>query len=74
MEKVFGDEAPKMSHVVFICSGCGRYLIAKADQKSKQCNYCGVVVDLWRARKVRSAASAREASKLLREFRMRAGE
>lgn len=64
----------KMSHVVFVCHGCGRLLIAKADQKSKQCNYCGSMVDLWRAKKVRSANSAREASLLVREFKMRAGE
>ena len=64
----------QVSHVVLVCSGCGRYLIAKAGQKSKQCNYCGNVVDLWRAKKVRSANSAREASKLVREFKMRAGE
>ena len=63
-----------MSHVVFVCSGCGRYLIAKAGQKSKACNYCGTVVDLWRAKKVRTAGSAREASMILREFKMRVGE
>jgi predicted RNA-binding Zn-ribbon protein involved in translation (DUF1610 family) len=68
------DNKQKMSHVVFVCSGCGRYLIAKAGQKSKQCNYCGAVVDLWRAKKIRSAGSAREASKFVREFKMKTGE
>lgn len=74
MEKVFGECGSEVSHVVFVCNGCGRFLIAKTGQKSKQCNYCGAVVDLWRAKKVRSAGSAREASKLVREFKMRAGE
>jgi LSD1 subclass zinc finger protein len=63
-----------MSYVVFVCSGCGRFLIAKAGQKNKQCNYCGTIVDLWKAKKVRTAGSAREASKLAREFKMKAGE
>jgi len=63
-----------MSYVVFVCSGCGRFLIAKAGQKNKQCNYCGAIVDLWKAKKMQSASSAREASKLAREFKMKAGE
>lgn len=49
-------------------------MIAKAGQKNKQCNYCGTVVDLWKAKKMRTAGSAREASKLAREFKMKAGE
>jgi LSD1 subclass zinc finger protein len=61
-----------MGYVVFVCSGCGRFLMAKAGQKSKRCNYCETVVDLWKAKKVRSAGSAREASALVREFKMKA--
>lgn len=60
-----------LSYVVFVCSGCGRFLVAKAGQKSKRCNYCDAMVDLWRARKVASAGSAREASRVVRGFKMK---
>lgn len=60
-------------YVVFICSECGRFLVAKNGQKSKRCNYCESVVDLWRAKRVASAGSAREASRIVREFKMREG-
>lgn len=60
-------------YVVFVCSGCGRFLVAKDGQKSKRCIYCESVVDLWRAKRVASAGSAREASRIVREFKMREG-
>jgi LSD1 subclass zinc finger protein len=63
-----------LAYVVFVCSGCGRFLVAKAGQKSKRCNYCESVVDLWRAKRVAGAASAREASTIVREFKMREGK
>jgi len=63
-----------MGYVVFMCSGCGRFLIAKAEQKTKQCNYCGVSVVLWRAKKVAEAGSAREALRVAQDFKMRQGE
>ena len=63
-----------VTYVVFVCSGCGRFLVAKAGQKSKRCNYCECVVDLWRAKRVAGAASAREASRVVRELKMREGE
>jgi LSD1 subclass zinc finger protein len=61
------------AYVVFVCSGCGRFLVAKAGQRNKRCNYCESLVDLWRAKRVASAGSAREASALVREFKMREG-
>ena len=60
-------------YVVFVCSGCGRFLMARDGQKSKRCNYCESVVDLWSANRVASAGSAREASRIVREFKMREG-
>lgn len=62
------------AYVVFVCSGCGRFLVAKAGQKSKRCNYCESLVDLWRTRRIAGAASAREASKIARELKMRKGK
>ena len=63
-----------VEYVVFVCVGCGRFLVAKVGQKSKRCNYCGMVVDLFRARRVASAGSAREASRVVRGLKMREGE
>jgi hypothetical protein len=59
-----------LSYAIFLCSGCGRFLIARAGQKSKRCNYCECVVDLCRAKKIASAGSAREASKIMRGLKM----
>jgi len=63
-----------VAYVVFVCTGCGRFLVAKAGQKSKRCNYCECVVDLWSAKHVAGAASAREASRVVRGLKMRDGE
>jgi len=60
-----------MPYFVFVCSGCGRFLIAKAGQKTKNCNYCGASVVLWKAKKVASAGSAREASMIAKELKMK---
>jgi len=63
-----------VGYVVFVCSGCGRFLIAKAEQKTKQCNYCGTPVALWKAKKVAEANSAREALKIAQDFKMKQGK
>jgi hypothetical protein len=48
--------------------------VAKAGQKTKQCNYCGIVVDLWMAQKIADASSAREALRVVQDFKMKHGK
>ena len=57
---------------VVACSRCGGLLLAKADQKTRTCPYCGSKVALDRAKKVASAEDAFEASKILRKLKTEA--
>jgi DNA-directed RNA polymerase subunit RPC12/RpoP len=54
---------------VVVCSRCGGLLLAKADQKTRTCPYCGHKVALDKAKKVASAENAYEASKILRKLK-----
>ena len=47
--------------------------MAAEEQKTKTCPYCGSRVDVRRAKKVASAESAFEASKILRDIKSRKG-
>ncbi len=54
---------------VVVCSRCGGLLLAKAEQKTRTCPYCGSNVALQKAKKVASAKSANEASMILRKLK-----
>ncbi len=56
----------KQQYLIVSCYICSRLLIAKAEQKTKYCNYCSSKLFLHRAKVVTRANSAREASMKLR--------
>ena len=59
-----------ISHTLIVmCSTCSGFLLAKSDQKTRTCPYCGHKVNLDRVRKVASAGTASEASRLLRKLK-----
>jgi DNA-directed RNA polymerase subunit RPC12/RpoP len=55
--------------LVVACSRCGGLLLAKADQKTRTCPYCGGRIDLERVKTVASAPNAYEASDILRKLK-----
>ena len=54
---------------VVVCSRCGGLLLAKAEQKTRTCPYCGFNIALQKAKKVASAKNANEASMILRKLK-----
>ncbi|MEM3578067.1 MAG: DUF1922 domain-containing protein [Candidatus Bathyarchaeia archaeon] len=58
-----------MSFLVVVCGKCGGLLLARVEQKTRTCPYCGFKLDLRRAKKVASAKNAFEASALLRSLK-----
>lgn len=60
------------SYSVVVCGKCGGYLLAKTDQQTRTCPYCGSKVLLEKAKKVAAARNAYEASELLRKFKEKA--
>ncbi|MCJ7470780.1 DUF1922 domain-containing protein [Candidatus Bathyarchaeota archaeon] len=70
-EKVFGQDENMTSTLIVVCSRCGGYLLAKADQKSRTCPYCGCQIIIVKAKKVASAENAYQASEILK--RLKAG-
>jgi DNA-directed RNA polymerase subunit RPC12/RpoP len=59
---------------VVVCSKCGGLLLAKADQKTRTCPYCGSTVTVERAKKLGSAKTSLEASTLLQRLKQAAAE
>jgi len=55
--------------LVIQCHRCGGFLLAKADQKTRTCPYCGVQVTVAKARKIASAENAYAASEILRKLK-----
>lgn len=55
--------------LVVMCGRCGGLFLAKADQKTRTCPYCGFKLALDRAKKVASAENAYEASEILRKLK-----
>jgi hypothetical protein len=48
---------------------CGGFLLAKAEQKTRTCPYCGATISLEKAKKMASASNANEASMILRKLK-----
>jgi len=61
-----------MSFLILACGNCGGLLLAKAEQKTRTCPYCGSKVDLSKAKRLASAENAYEASKTLRKLKSNA--
>jgi rRNA maturation endonuclease Nob1 len=64
------DGSRKM-YVVVICYGCGRFLLAKGDQKSKRCPHCESQLKLDKTRKLVHVKTAQEASNYMRALKNR---
>jgi len=58
-----------MSFLIVVCGKCGGFLLARAEQKTRTCPYCGSKVVLDKAKKIASAENAYEASKILRKLK-----
>ncbi len=60
--------------VIVICTKCRGILAAKEGCKTSKCPYCGFRLLLNRARKVTTAQTAEEASRILRKLKQDAHE
>lgn len=56
-------------YTVILCYSCGKLLLARAEQKTRQCPHCEARLLVERTKKVAFSKSAREASKLLRAMK-----
>jgi DNA-directed RNA polymerase subunit RPC12/RpoP len=63
---VFQD-LPSIS--IIQCGRCGGLLLARAEQKTRTCPYCGLRVELQRAKRLATAEDAFEASEMLRKIK-----
>jgi DNA-directed RNA polymerase subunit RPC12/RpoP len=55
--------------LVIVCGRCGGFLLAKAEQKTRTCPYCGAKVDVEKAKTLASAENAAKASEILKELK-----
>ncbi|MEM3730473.1 MAG: DUF1922 domain-containing protein [Candidatus Bathyarchaeia archaeon] len=60
-----------MAFLIIVCERCGALLLAKTEQKSRTCSYCGFRVEVRRAKRVAAAKTAFEASERLRQLKMK---
>jgi len=58
-------------YIVIMCHSCGRLLLARKDQRTRQCPNCEARINTERARVIAAAASAREASELIRALKQK---
>jgi ribosomal protein S27AE len=72
VEKVFYQVKKVGLTFVVVCPRCGGLLLAKVEQKTRTCPYCGSTVVLEKARKVASAKTTLEASTLLQRLKQEA--
>jgi DNA-directed RNA polymerase subunit RPC12/RpoP len=72
VEKVFCQVREMGLTFVVTCSRCGGLLLAKVEQKTRTCPYCGSTVILERAKKLASANTSLEASTLLQRLKQEA--
>jgi DNA-directed RNA polymerase subunit RPC12/RpoP len=61
--------ASLMPFLIVVCGKCGGFLLAKAEQRTRTCPYCGFKVLVEKAKKVASAKNAYEASEILRKLK-----
>jgi DNA-directed RNA polymerase subunit RPC12/RpoP len=69
VEKVFCQVKEVGLTFVVVCARCGGLLLAKVEQKTRTCPYCGSTVILEKARKMGSARTTLEASTLLQRLK-----
>ena len=56
-------------YVVITCYKCGQLLLAKTDQRTRQCPYCEARLVLDKTKKIASVKTAQEASVLIRALK-----
>jgi DNA-directed RNA polymerase subunit RPC12/RpoP len=56
-------------YVVITCYKCGQLLLAKTDQRTRQCPYCEARLILDKTKKIASVKTAQEASVLIRALK-----
>ena len=56
-------------YVTIVCYKCGQLMLAKTDQKTRQCPYCETRLILDKTKKVATAKTAQEASILIRALK-----
>jgi DNA-directed RNA polymerase subunit RPC12/RpoP len=57
--------------LVIVCGRCGGFLLAKTEQKTRTCPYCGAKVDVEKAKTLASAENASKASEILKELKIK---
>jgi len=60
-----------MAFTIIVCYNCGQLLLTKKSQKTRQCPHCEIKVTTERARTVAHAATARQASELMRTLKQK---
>jgi predicted RNA-binding Zn-ribbon protein involved in translation (DUF1610 family) len=55
--------------LIMMCGNCGGYLLAKEENQTRTCPYCGRTVVVQKAKKVASAQNAYEASEILKQLK-----
>jgi len=58
--------------LIIACGRCGGLLLAKVNQKTRECPHCGYTITLEKAKKIASAETANEASLKLRQLKSEA--
>jgi len=56
-------------YLVVVCYGCGQFLLAKTNQKTRRCPYCEIRLILDKTRKAAHAKTPQEASNLIRALK-----
>ena len=56
-------------YMVVVCYKCGRFLLAKAGQKTRRCPYCDTRLVLDKTKKVAHVKTAQEASDFIRALK-----
>jgi DNA-directed RNA polymerase subunit RPC12/RpoP len=71
MEKSFGTGDLTVAVTVIVeCSRCSGLFLAGVEQKSRTCPFCGVRIELQKAKRLASAQNAFEASELLKKIKI----
>ena len=71
--KPLGSRREMKPTLIVKCTKCQGLMLTTKGQKTRTCPYCGERVELLRAKKVASASSAFEASKILRKLKSEQG-
>jgi len=61
-------------YVVIVCYKCGRFLLAKAGQKTRRCPHCEAQLVLDKTKRIAKTKTAQEASDLIRALKRKNAE